>query len=202
MSVLSAAIVLILIMDPIGNAPTFAAVLSHVPPTRRRRIILRELLIALGILLAFLLFGSHLLTAMNISPPALSIAGGVVLFLIALKMIFPRDDGSQGLGPKGEDPFIVPLAMPMLAGPSAIAMVVLFSTREPDRLLYWGIALLGAWAVTSAVLLASEWLLRLLKEKGQRALVRLMGMILTAMAIQMLLDGISEYWATLPARGG
>lgn len=197
LTLLSAAITLFLIMDPVGNAPVFLAVLAEVPEDRRRRIILRELLIALAILVMFLLVGRHILTAMNISPPALSIAGGVVLFLMSLRMIFPRPGQSPAGGRLGEEPFIVPLAMPLVAGPAAMAMVVLFATREPDRLLTWLGALLAAWAVTAAVLLAADRLHRLLGDRGVRALVRLMGMILIVMAVQMLLDGTGAFLAGL-----
>ena len=196
MTLLSAVIVLFLIMDPIGNAPTFSAVLRDVPQDRRKAIIFRELLIALGILMLFLFFGSYLLKAMAISPPALSISGGVVLFLIAIRMIFPRPGGGGALD-DGEDPFIVPLAMPLIAGPSTMAMVVLMATREPDRLIDWALALLIAWTLTVFILLMSEHVLRIVRARGQRALVRLMGMILTAMAVQMLLNGMAEFWAGL-----
>ncbi|GAB6053132.1 MarC family protein [Magnetospira thiophila] len=193
MTLLSAIIVLTLIMDPVGNAPVFLNVLARVPEERRRWIILREMLIALGILVLFLFLGRQILTAMDISSPALSIAGGVVLFLISLRMIFPRRGESLVGDIEGEEPFIVPLAVPLIAGPSALTMLVLFATREPERLWTWLVALLVAWAVTATVLLLSDQLRRLLKERGERALVRLMGMILVTMSVQMLLNGIGEF---------
>lgn len=198
MTILSAAILLGLVMDPLGNGPLFAAILQGVPEERRRAVVVRELLIALVILIGFLYFGSSVLSAMRISAPALSISGGVVLFLIAVRMIFPN---RQAAGMEEEsDPFIVPLAMPLIAGPSTMAMVVLMATREPDRMTDWLIALLAAWAVTAVVLLASGPLLRLIRVRGQRALVRLMGMILTALSVQMLLNGVGEFLAGV-ARG-
>ncbi|MBI2586615.1 MAG: MarC family protein, partial [Rhodospirillales bacterium] len=136
MSVLSAAVILILVLDPVGNAPVFKAVLGKLPRERRLRIIVRELLVALAILALFLFFGPFLLTAMNLTPPALAIAGGVVLFLVAIRMIFPTQTG-LGLGEEDEAPFIVPLAMRMIAGPATITMVVLFTTREPERVMEW-----------------------------------------------------------------
>lgn len=191
MTILSAAIMLGLVMDPLGNSPIFSAVLKNVPQEKRKMVIARELLIALTILVGFLYFGSTVLSAMAISPSALSISGGIVLFLISLRMIFPN---KAGLGlDDTEDPFIVPLAMPLIAGPSTMAMVVLMATREPDRMTDWLIALLAAWFVTVVVLLMSDHLLRLIRQRGQRALVRLMGMILTALAVQMLLNGVSEF---------
>lgn len=199
MSMLSAAVILILVMDPVGNAPVFKAVLGGLPAERRLRIILRELLIALAILALFLFFGPYLLTAMKLTPPALSIAGGVVLFLVALRMIFPGQ-GGLGFAVEGDEPFIVPLAMPMIAGPGTITMVVLFTTREPERVMEWLAALLIAWAVAAVVLVSSDYLLGRIGERGQRALVRLMGMILTAIAVQMLLDGVGAFLTALPAK--
>ena len=197
MSILSAAVILTLVLDPIGNAPVFRAVLGNVPPERRIRIIVREMLIALFILALFLFFGRTLLTAMQLTPPALAIAGGVVLFLVAIRMIFPSAGGLNIMGDDGE-PFIVPLAMPMIAGPATITLVVLFTTREPDRLMDWLAALLIAWAVSAVVLVFADYLLGRIGESGQRALTRLMGMILTAIAVQMLLNGIGEFLTSLP----
>jgi multiple antibiotic resistance protein len=197
MSILSAAVILTLVLDPFGNAPVFRAVLGNVPKERRVRIIVREMLIALLILALFLFFGRTLLTAMNLTPPALAIAGGVVLFLVAIRMIFPGPGGLNILGDDGE-PFIVPLAMPLIAGPATITLVVLFTTREPDRLMEWLAALLIAWTVSAVVLLFADYLLGRIGESGQRALTRLMGMILTAIAVQMLLNGIGEFLTSLP----
>lgn len=198
MSILSAAVILTLIMDPIGNAPIFKAVLGSLPTGRRLRIIVRELLIALAVLALFLFFGPQLLNAMKLTPPALGIAGGVVLFLVAIRMIFPG--AGVAITVEGDDePFIVPLAMPMIAGPATITMVVLFTTREPDRVMDWLAALLIAWGISAAVLVASDFLLARIGDRGQRALVRLMGMILTAIAVQMLLNGFGEFLTSLPA---
>jgi multiple antibiotic resistance protein len=198
MSILAAAVILTLVMDPLGNAPVFKAVIGNVAAERRVRIIVREMLIALLILALFLFFGRTLLTAMLLTPPALSIAGGVVLFLVAIRMIFPGPGGLNIMGDDGE-PFIVPLAMPMIAGPATITLVVLFTTREPDRLMDWLAALLIAWAVSAVVLLVADYVLGRIGESGQRALTRLMGMILTAIAVQMLLNGIGEFLTSLPA---
>lgn len=200
MSILSAAVILTLVMDPVGNAPIFKAVLGSLPAKRRLRIIVRELLIALAILALFLFFGPQLLTAMKLTPPALAIAGGVVLFLVAIRMIFPGT-GVAIIQEGDDEPFIVPLAMPMIAGPATITIVVLFTTREPDRVMEWLAALLIAWVVSAVVLVSSDYLLGRIGERGQRALVRLMGMILTAIAVQMLLNGIGEFLTSLPAKG-
>jgi MarC family membrane protein len=194
MTVYSAAILLFLVMDPLGNVPVFLSILKDVPPLRRKPIIIRELLIALGVLLLFLVLGRFILDVLQINGPSLSIAGGIVLFLIALRMIFPSQEGLFGYSMERE-PFIVPLAIPLIAGPSAMACVLLMVTREPDRLLTWGMALLCAWLVTAVILVSSSYLSRWLGPRGLTALERLMGMILTAISVQMFLNGFKQFLA-------
>ncbi len=194
MTIYTAAITLFLVLDPLGNIPLFLGVLNRIEPERRRRVLLREMVIALAILVAFLYFGKYILRGMNISQPALSIGGGIVLFLIALRMIFP---GKRASGPTGDsedgDPLIVPLAIPLLAGPSSMATLILFSTQEPGRINEWLVALLIAWSASALLLFAAEGLRRALGRRGLAALERLMGMILTTMAVQMLLTGIEMF---------
>jgi multiple antibiotic resistance protein len=193
-TIASAAITLLLLMDPLGNAPIFMSVLGKLTPRRRRIAVVRELLFALAILLIFLFFGQVILQALNISQPALAVAGGVVLFIVALRMIFPGRHG--GFAEEGDpDPWVVPLAVPMVAGPSAMAWVMLLSTGSPDRMTDWLIAIGIAWSVTGGVLLASAYLQGYLKEGGLRALERLMGMILIVIAVQMLMDGVGRFLA-------
>ncbi len=192
MTIYSAALMLILVMDPFGNIPVFISVLSSVDPEKRSRIILREMLIALGILILFLFFGKYILSGMHISEPALSISGGTILFLIALKMIFPPAIQPQGEF-YGDDPVIVPLAMPMVAGPSAMTMVILLSTGNPDRIWMIFASLIIAWSLTALILITAEKTSALLGKKFIIAIERLMGMILTTMAIQMLLTGIEVF---------
>ena len=189
MSVLSASILLFLVMDPFGNAPVFLCFLKDVPSQRRQKVIMRELLIALIVLVLFLLSGPHLLKALQISEPSLRIAGGIILFLIAIKMIFGPPEG-MFRGALGEEPFIVPLAIPCIAGPSAIATVMLLTGQEPNRWLEWLLSLLLAWIATSAILLLSGKLDRVLGKRGLNALQHLMGLILTALAVEMFLQGI------------
>jgi MarC family membrane protein len=192
MFILSNAITLILVMDPFGNIPPFLSILSHMQPRQRRRVILRELIIALFILVLFLFFGGYILKGMHISEPALTIAGGIILFLIALKMIFPQTAGSQA-APADEDPLIVPLAVPLVAGPSTIVMVTLLSTRTAGSSLESLASLLVAWSATALILLLADALRLLLGTHILKAIERLMGMILTTMAVQMLLTGTAEY---------
>lgn len=197
MSVYSAAITLFLVLDPLGNIPVFLSVLGNVEPERRRKIIIREMVIALVILAAFLLFGKFILRGMHISQPALSIGGGIVLFLIAIRMIFPRRSGESGsdTGDSEDEPLIVPLAIPLVAGPSAMAMLILLATQYPDRTGEWMIALVAAWFASALVLTSADLLRRALGRRGLAALERLMGMILTTMAVQMLLSGIELFVA-------
>ena len=194
MTLLSAVITLLLVMDPLGNVPSFLAVLRDVPPERKRPIILRESLIAFAILLLFLIVGPGLMSLLRLEEPSLSIAGGIILFLIAIKMIFPTERGMFSDLPDGE-PLVVPLATPLIAGPSAMATVLLLVTREPDRLLEWGIAVTVACAITVTVLLLCNPLHKLLGARGLMAVQRLMGMLLTTIAVQMFLTGVRDFLA-------
>jgi multiple antibiotic resistance protein len=192
MNLYTAAITLFLVMDPFGNIPIFLSVLQRYDAKRRRRIMIRELAIALGVLIFFLFFGKYILAGLHISEPALSISGGVILFLIAIRMIFPAKPEPEDSSGDSE-PVIVPLAVPLVAGPSSMAMVILFSTQFPDRLFSWFAALVIAWLVGLVVLLLSDSLRRYLGNRVLKAIERLMGMILTTMAVQMLLSGVREF---------
>ncbi len=189
---LSAAILLAIIMDPLGNIPVFHSLLGRYPRARRLRIIGRELVIAYLVLVVFLATGELVLRYLGLQQPALGVAGGVVLFIIALRMVFP-DQETVERRELQEEPFIVPLAVPMIAGPSALAAVLLLVSREPDRFGTWLAALTAAWLVSAAILLASGLLMDKLGPRALRALVRLTGMLLIMMAVQMFMDGIAAY---------
>jgi multiple antibiotic resistance protein len=189
------AVTLFFIMDPLGNIPVFNSILGRFGSGERSRIVARELIFALIILLAFLFAGTAILTFLRLSQSSLSIAGGVLLFIIALRMIFPRLVAEEA--DSNEDPFIVPLAMPLVAGPSTIAMLLLLSSSQPDRIWEWCAALVIAWAGATALLTASPFFMRILGTRGLRALERLMGMLLVLLATQMLLNGVAEFVATL-----
>src|ERR1700687_183993 len=188
---LSAVILLTLFIDPFGNVAIVNAMLAQVNSERRRRIILRECLIAFAILVAFMLGGQSVLRAMHLSETSLSIAGGVILFMIAIRMVFAHPEGAFGAQPNGE-PYIVPLAIPLIAGPSALATVMLLATREPDKLGMWAAALTVAMALTAVALLMGERLQRWMGEPAIKALERLMGLILTAIEVELLLGGVSD----------
>jgi multiple antibiotic resistance protein len=192
MTIFSAAMLLFLVMDPFGNIPLFMTALGNVDPDRHTRIIVRELLIALGVLVVFLFLGQYLLRLLQIGETALTAAGGTVLLLIAIKMIFPRSGGLSEETPDGE-PLIVPLAIPYVAGPSAMAAVLLIMTREPARWPEWLVAVVLAWLVSGIIIVASGPLIRLLGRKVLTAIERLMGMLLVAVAIQMLMSGVAQF---------
>lgn len=191
-SFVSAVVILLLVMDPIGNIPLFVSALRQVEAPRRAQVILRECAIALAVLLAFVFFGGTLLGILGLSDPSLTIAGGLILFLIALRMIFRHPEGVFGESAGGE-PFIVPLATPAIAGPAAIATVMLLVSRAPERVLEWCIAVTVALLVSAGVLTAAERIAKLAGERGLLAFERLMGLILTAIAVEMLLRGIETF---------
>jgi multiple antibiotic resistance protein len=192
MTTLSAALLLFLILDPLGNIPVFLSLLKPLSAKRRRWVLIRELLIALGVLFVFLWAGRYVLAAMHLRQESVSIAGGIVLFLIGLKMIFPSPEGMFGETEEGE-PFIVPMAIPLVAGPSGMAAVMLFSTQYPDRMLDWSLALFAAWLGTAVILFSATSLYKLLGKPVLIAVERLMGMLLVAISVQMLLDGVVAY---------
>ncbi|WP_028454490.1 MarC family protein [Chitinilyticum litopenaei] len=197
-SFLSAFILLLMVTDPFGGIPLFVSLMKQVPRERRTAMIAREVSVAFLVLFAFMLFGGKFLALMHLSQTSLGIAGGVILFLIALRMVFPRPEGVFGHAGHGE-PWIVPLAIPLLAGPSALATVLLLVARDPDRLWHWVGALLLTMLVCALTLAFCEKISRVLGEQVTAAFERLMGLILTAIAVQMLLDGIRAWLLTLPS---
>lgn len=189
---LSASILLLLVLDPLGNVPTFMALLKNVEPRRRRAVILRECAVATLLLFAFLGVGEHFLKLLGLSQSSLGIAGGIILFLIALRMVFESSEKVFGGLPQGE-PFIVPLAIPMLAGPSALATVILFSTQHQVNAVSAAVAIALAMGVTTTVLLLGSRITRFVGERGLEAMQRLMGLLLTAIAVEMFLRGLREF---------
>ncbi|HEX7334086.1 MAG TPA: YhgN family NAAT transporter [Pyrinomonadaceae bacterium] len=191
MKLSSAILTLFLVMDPLGNIPPFLSVLKGVPAERRRHVLIREILIAYVVLLVFLFLGKRVLALLGLQQETISIAGGIVLFLIALRMVFPREGSLFGGSLEGE-PFIVPLAIPLVAGPSALAVLLLLEQSEAvtGRLL---LAVTIAWALTAVILLSSTLLYRLLKERGLIAMERLMGMLLVMLAVQMFMNGVANF---------
>lgn len=196
MTLLSATLLLFLVMDAFGNVPVFLAVLAPVAPERRRRVIARELLFALLFLLGFLFTGRFLLDAIGLTEASLTVAGGIILFLISLRMLFPPPGGAWAVDIEegGDEPFLVPLAVPFIAGPSVLASVLFVMSSDPGRWPEWLAAVLIAWGATGAILLASTSLVKILKRRGLIAIERLMGMVLTAIATKMVLSGIADFF--------
>jgi MarC family membrane protein len=190
----SALILLLLVLDPLGSLPIFISVLRGIDPARRARIALREAVIAFSVLMAFMLGGRHFLQAMHLSERSLEVAGGVILLLIAIRMVFGGSGALYAGDGREREPMIFPLAIPLLAGPSAMATVLLLASRQPDRLWHWAAALTVAMGVSTAVLLAADRIRRLLGDAVVTALEKLMGLVLTAIAVEMLLAGVKRYF--------
>ena len=194
MTLLSAAVLLFFVMDPLGNVPLFLSALRQVDPARYRAVILRELGIALAILVLFLFVGRYLLGLLHVSPAALTAGGGIVLLLIALRMIFPSHERSLREEVEGE-PFVVPLAVPYTAGPSTLATELLLMSREPERWPVWLGAVVLAWLASAVILYFAGNLRKVLGERGLTAMERLMGMLLVIVAVELLMSGLAEYLA-------
>jgi MarC family membrane protein len=190
-------ILLLLVTDPFGNVPLFVSTLANVPTARRGRVIMRECMIAFLLLLLFMFFGRHFLAALQLTDIALRIGGGVILFLIALRMVFPQHGSVVGDGETASEPYIVPLAIPALAGPSALVTVLLFSSNSAVETMLHVAVLSSVAVVWLVVLLSAERMQRALGPKVMTAFERLMGLILTAMAVEMLLAGIRAYIKSL-----
>ncbi|MBV2210274.1 MAG: YhgN family NAAT transporter [Thermomonas sp.] len=195
MTITAAALLLFFILDPLGNIPVLLSLFKNVPAHRQRKVLTRELLIALVVLMLFLWGGQYALNLMHLRQESVSIAGGIVLFLIGLRMIFPTAEGVMGDVPGGE-PFVVPLAVPMIAGPSGMAAVMLLGSQEPNRMLDWMLALILAWGATAVILYSAPWLKKLLGTRVLTAVERLMGMVIVAISVQMFLDGVASYLKT------
>ena len=190
---LSAFILLLLVLDPLGSLPIFIPIMRTVPPERRRWVAVREVSIAFGVLFAFMFFGEAFLRVMRLSERSLEVAGGVILLMVAIRMIFSHEGGVYGT-PEGKEPLIFPLAVPLLAGPSAMATVLLLASRQPDRVMSWVGALSCAMLVSGAVLLLCERIRRLLGDSVVSAIEKLMGLVLTAIAVEMILAGLKRYF--------
>lgn len=190
---------LLLVMDPLGNVPIFLATLKPIEPSRRRPVILRELLIALGIMLSFLFFGRQFLDLLGLEAESVRISGGVILFVIALRMIFPKKPGKDaGKGDVPvEEPFIVPLAIPLVAGPTTIATLVLMAHQGSDNLGMWTVSTGLAWFINAVILLSAPWLYKILGKRGIDAMERLMGMVLIMLSIQMLVDAFRSLYRAI-----
>lgn len=189
---LKATVMLFMIMDPIGNIPIFNRILRHIPEHKRSLVIVRELIIAYIILVVFLFAGESILGALGLKQPALQVTSGIILFLIGLDIVYPGT-GKKTSDAEKEDPFIVPLAMPLVAGPSALATLMIFAGQQPDKIATWWSALTAAWGFCFLILVSSKFVLRIVGQRGIRAIEKLIGMLLIMLSVQFFLDGILAY---------
>ncbi|MBP8145471.1 MarC family protein [Pseudorhodoferax sp.] len=190
----SALILLLLVLDPLGSLPIFIPIMREVPKERRRRVALREVSLAFLVLMAFMFGGEGFLRVMHLSERSLEVAGGVILLMVAIRMIFSHQGESIYGSAPGKEPFIFPLAVPLLAGPSAMATVLLLASRQPERIGEWVAALAVAMWVCGALLLGAERIRRLVGDQVVSALEKLMGLVLTAIAVEMILAGLKRYF--------
>ena len=191
---LSALVLLLLVLDPFGSLPVFISVMRQVAPERRTRVALRESALAFGVLLVFMVTGQAFLSLMRLSERSLEVAGGVILLIIAVRMIFASGGEIYAADAQGREPLIFPLAVPLLAGPSAMATVLLLASRQPDRLLTWVGALTVAMLVSAGVLLGADRIRRWIGSSMVSAVEKLMGLVLTAIAVEMILAGLKRYF--------
>ena len=189
--IFSTAVLIFFILDPFGNVPLLLSILKNIDKKKHSKIIVREMLIGLLILVVFLFFGEQFLNLFHLETASITLAGGIIFFIISLKMIFPDPSGSDMFATKkGDEPLVVPIAIPMIAGPAALATLLVLAKTNAQHSGALFISLLLAWGLASLVLLFSPLLYKLLKVKGLTALERLMGMLLLIMSVQMFVDGI------------
>jgi MarC family membrane protein len=192
---LSALVLLLLVLDPVGSLPLFVATMRRVAPERRVRVAVRESLVAFGILVAFMFGGQAFLRLMHLSERSLEVAGGVILLLIAMRMVFGGEGQATGEMPHADtEPLIVPIAVPMMAGPSALATVLLLVSRQPERIGQWIAALAVGVAVCGLMLVAADRIRRAIGDAMVVALEKLMGLVLSALAVEMILAGLKRYF--------
>ncbi len=191
---LSALVLLLLVLDPFGSLPIFISIMRNVAPERRTRVALRESALAFAVLLAFMGAGQTFLSLMRLSERSLEVAGGVILLIIAMRMIFASGAEVYAGDGKSREPLIFPLAVPLLAGPSAMATVLLLASRQPERLFDWIAALTVAMAVSALVLLGADRIRKWIGSSMVSAIEKLMGLVLTAIAVEMILAGLKRYF--------
>jgi multiple antibiotic resistance protein len=195
-SILTLAFSFFLLLDPLGNVPLYLAILKNVDPKRQRLIIFREMMIALGVILIFAWVGQEILSLLRISDATLALSGGILLFMIALKMVFSSSNQEFDAKEYHEEPLIVPLAIPLIAGPSILAAVMIYAKKEANVMVLFS-AIFIAWLASFIILYYSDILKKILSKNGILALEKLMGLILTLIAVEMFLDGVTRFFCTL-----
>ncbi len=192
MSLWSITFSLFILMDAVGNIPLYMSFLKGIPAPRQKGIIIREFFIALGIILLFVFLGDAFMHLLNIRSDTIQISGGILLFLLALKMVFPSAKTAKEAFSPEEEPLIVPLAVPLIAGPGVLAAVMIYAEQQASQGTV-ALAVLIAWGASLAILLASPFFEKLLGSKGLSAMERLMGLLLTLIAIEMFLGGFHGF---------
>ena len=191
-TIFSLSFTLFLLMDSIGNIPLFISILKDFPPQEQRKIIRRELLIALGVIVLFNFIGDFLMDLMQIKQETIFIAGGIILFMISINMVFPSVSSNRETRAAYSDaPLIVPLAIPLVAGPAVLAAVIVYAQQEHPIIALSSIII--AWAASAAILTSATLLKKILGDRGLLACEKLMGLLLTLMAVQMCLKGFTIY---------
>jgi MarC family membrane protein len=193
-SLSAAVLLLLLVLDPFGSLPVYLATLSAVAQERRLYLAIRESVIAFVILLLFMLSGQQFLTLMHLTERSLAVSGGVILFIIAIRMVFGEASGGLADTKISHEPFIVPLAVPMLAGPSAMATVLMMASTEQDNLITWILALAIAVAISCLVIISANQIRRIVGSDVVEATQKLMGLVLAAVATEMILSGLKKYF--------
>ncbi|WP_354623719.1 MarC family protein [Psychromonas sp. MME2] len=195
--IFSTAVLIFFILDPFGNVPLLLSILKNIDKQRHTQIIVREMLIGFLILVVFLFFGEQFLSLFHLETQAITIAGGIIFFVISLKMIFPSPHGGDMFATKvGDEPLVVPIALPMIAGPAALATLLVLAKTNADHSGALFISLFLAWIASAVIMLSSTKLYKILKVKGLTALERLMGMLLLIMSVQMFINGIRDLLPT------
>lgn len=196
MSLFNVTLVLFLIMDPLGNLSAFHSMVKELDPKRQYWIIFREMMIALGVMLFFNYVGEYIFNFLDLSETTVRLSSGVVLFLIAVKILFTSHDSPRANLPKGE-PFIFPLAVPLIAGPALMATIMLYAHLEHVQSIML-LAIFIAWLLSALIFFFAGPIKRVLGDNGLMACERLIGMVLVLVAIQRLMEGVLLFWATHP----
>lgn len=189
------ALTLFLVANPLGNAPAIVALVKDFSLERQKFILLRESLIALALALFFQYFGELFLSFLNVQDFTVSFSGGTLLFLVALSMIFSSSTAKEQVKLK-QEPFIVPIATPILSGPGLLAVIMHYGKAEGNNLKV-SLAILIAWVGVISIVYAAPYLKKVLGEKGMLALEQLMGMLLAMMAVEMMIRGVTLFMETL-----
>jgi len=192
---LSIALIYFLVANPIGNSPAILSLVKDYDFDRQKKIIFREAMISLILALFFQFFGELFLGMLKISDFALTLTGGIVLFLVALQMLFHKPEVKDNAVAKAE-PFIVPIATPLISGPGLMTMIMV-SSREENNNLKITLAILIAWVGVTVVLLAAPYLQKLIGNRGIAAMEQIMGMILGLISMGMIVNGVSLFVKTL-----